>query len=618
MAQRERRALERAERRHRRGHRLLDLRACREPLRIRRVDFGLVGGVERIRAGVVVARPARSDEIHGAVGDDAMEPGGEMGPGLEASELAIGPDEAFLDDVFRVLFVAGHPVGELKGPPAMAFNEDLKRLAVSLSGPRKHGRDFGPVHSDSLDGNPWETVRFQRFQGFQRFEVHGLTDEIGGASKQMVVRVKNTAIGAILVCAGAALATAQLNPRSTLVRDVRVFDGERVVEHRNVLIAEGKIAAVGSADAPTPAGAESIDGRGRTLLPGLIDAHVHLPIFGAHEALEQPLAFGVTTVVVMGTPPPPPGFTGKTALTLMKELASTDPPDIADLQTAGTVATAKDGHPYQMDGGRGSAGAPTINAPNDAAAFVAARVAEGSDFIKIIYDDTSASYGRKLPTLNEATIAALASAAHGQARLAVAHIGTEGQAMGAINAGVDGLAHLFVGPTVSDEFVQLAARRGVFVIPTLSVLYSVCGHSDGQQILDDVRMMARVRSQFRAPLSWPAGGITPSCDGAKAAVRRLSEARVPIVAGTDAPGAGTTYGASLHWELQHLVDAGMNPTAALASATSVAARAFRMTDRGRIQPGMRADLLLVDGDPTTDIRATRNIVRIWKKGVGRD
>jgi imidazolonepropionase-like amidohydrolase len=93
---------------------------------------------------------------------------------------------------------------------------------------------------------------------------------------------------------------------------------------------------------------------------------------------------------------------------------------------------------------------------------------------------------------------------------------------------------------------------------------------------------------------------------------------VPIVAGTDAPGPGTTYGASLHWELQHLVAAGMSPAEALAAATSVAARAFRLNDRGRIRAGYRADLLLVEGDPTRDIRATRHIVGVWKKGVSRD
>ena len=88
-----------------------------------------------------------------------------------------------------------------------------------------------------------------------------------------------------------------------------------------------------------------------------------------------------------------------------------------------------------------------------------------------------------------------------------------------------------------------------------------------------------------------------------------------MLAGTDAPYPGLTYGASLHRELEHLVNAGLTPAAALAAGTSAVAGAFRMKDRGRIQTGMRADLLLVDGDPSKDIRATRNIAAIWKRGV---
>jgi imidazolonepropionase-like amidohydrolase len=75
-----------------------------------------------------------------------------------------------------------------------------------------------------------------------------------------------------------------------------------------------------------------------------------------------------------------------------------------------------------------------------------------------------------------------------------------------------------------------------------------------------------------------------------------------------------TYGASLHRELEHLVNAGLTPTAALAAATSATARAFRMSDRGRIRTGLRADLLLVDGDPSKQIGDTRNIVAVWKRG----
>jgi len=102
---------------------------------------------------------------------------------------------------------------------------------------------------------------------------------------------------------------------------------------------------------------------------------------------------------------------------------------------------------------------------------------------------------------------------------------------------------------------------------------------------------------------------------AQAAVGALRRAGVPILAGTDAPAPGLAHGLSLHRELELLVLSGLTPLAALASATSEPARAFGFHDRGRIAEGLRADLLLVNGDPTVDIRATRDIVGIWKLGV---
>jgi hypothetical protein len=101
---------------------------------------------------------------------------------------------------------------------------------------------------------------------------------------------------------------------------------------------------------------------------------------------------------------------------------------------------------------------------------------------------------------------------------------------------------------------------------------------------------------------------------ALAAVRLLHDAGVPILAGTDAPNPGTAHGASLHRELELLVQAGLSPLEALQAATSSAARAFRLDDRGRIARGLRADVVLVDGDPTTDIRMTRAVVGVWKEG----
>jgi hypothetical protein len=94
----------------------------------------------------------------------------------------------------------------------------------------------------------------------------------------------------------------------------------------------------------------------------------------------------------------------------------------------------------------------------------------------------------------------------------------------------------------------------------------------------------------------------------------LRKAGVPVLAGTDAGNPGTEYGVSLHHELASLVDAGLSPKEALAAATSVPATVFRLGKRGRIANGYKADLLLVDGNPLTDIAATRRIAEVWKDG----
>jgi hypothetical protein len=97
-------------------------------------------------------------------------------------------------------------------------------------------------------------------------------------------------------------------------------------------------------------------------------------------------------------------------------------------------------------------------------------------------------------------------------------------------------------------------------------------------------------------------------------VRRLHAAGVDILAGSDAPNPGTAHGASLHHELELLVRAGLSPTEALAAATSLPARRFALPERGRIAAGMRADLVLVEGNPLDDITATRAIDTVWKNG----
>jgi len=115
-----------------------------------------------------------------------------------------------------------------------------------------------------------------------------------------------------------------------------------------------------------------------------------------------------------------------------------------------------------------------------------------------------------------------------------------------------------------------------------------------------------------------ARATTLRLDAAVATVQAFHAAGVPILVGTDSANPGTMYGASVHHELALLVAAGLRPAEALRAATAAPAAAFGLSDRGRIAVGLRADLLLVDGDPLRDIAATRTIAGIWRGGVAYD
>jgi hypothetical protein len=246
-------------------------------------------------------------------------------------------------------------------------------------------------------------------------------------------------------------------------------------------------------------------------------------------------------------------------------------------------------------------------------------VAEGSDYIKIVIDDASA-YGGHRPTLNKETLKALIDAAHKRGKLAVVHIGTQQDAHNAIEAGADGLAHLFADSAPSPDFAPFVAAHHAFVVPTLDVLESVSGTPSGASLTTDTRIAPYLSGDDIDNLkrSFPKFPTSLSETYAEQTVTQLKAANVPVLAGTDAPNPGTSHGASIHRELELLVRAGLTPQEALSSATSVPAAAFHLDDRGMIAPGKRADLLLVQGDPTKNILATRNIVSVWKLGVEDD
>jgi len=147
----------------------------------------------------------------------------------------------------------------------------------------------------------------------------------------------------------------------------------------------------------------------------------------------------------------------------------------------------------------------------------------------------------------------------------------------------------------------------------------VCNESPGQHLLDDLKLRPYVAVDYLPQLQKNINHGQPhNCLFSMTAIPPLAAAHVRILAGTDAGNPGTAPGVSLHGELEYLVKAGLTAEQALTAVTSVPASTFHLTDRGRIASGLRADLVLVNGDPTADITATRDIVEVWKAGIPVD
>lgn len=371
----------------------------------------------------------------------------------------------------------------------------------------------------------------------------------------------------------------------TLIQQVRVFDGEQVIDEADVLIDGAVIGTPG--DAVIDETVDTVvDGGGRTLLPGLIDAHTH--VFDG--SLAAALQYGVTTELDM--------FCLPANLRQQRQLAR-DRDDVADLRSAATLATPPGGHPSQLmdaldqpDSFGDAVGTfDSIDDAADARAFVRRRLDEGADYLKVIIDD-GALHGHRLPVMTAEVATALVNAGHDAGLTVVAHALSHREVLTALDAGADILAHVWTDSV--DAAPQLAdriAEQGVQVISTLAYFEAIGSGVEVDQL----------------------GANT--LDHALAVATALQRAGATLLAGTDATPFAPQHGSGLHRELDLLTTVGLTPLQTLIAATSRNADAFDLTDRGRITPGRQADLLLVDGDPTTTIAAVHDIVDVWRRGV---
>ncbi len=398
--------------------------------------------------------------------------------------------------------------------------------------------------------------------------------------------------------------TSDLISSNFVLRNVRVYDGEKRLERADVLVVDNKIAQIKSGELILPNNQQSIseiDGEGKTLLPGLIDAHTHAYL----DALSEALNFGVTTELDMFTMP-------EFANAHQTKRQQANHVDSADLFSATILATAPGGHgtEYGFD-------IPVLESPAQVDDFVKQRIAQGADYIKAVYNSKKASR-QHFPSIDYEIISALIESAHQHDKLLVVHIDNLISAKEVIALGADGIIHSFMDELVDQELIQLMLEKQAFMIATLAVQASVTQQLSAESLMDLPHVEPFLSKQQKQQLkaTFPDFGIPPQAlNNALQSVKLLADAGVPILAGSDAPNPGTTHGLSLHVELELLAKAGLSNEQVLFAATGAVGKQFPIGTRGRLLEGELATMLLVDGNPFETISDTQKIDRIWKNGV---
>ena len=391
-----------------------------------------------------------------------------------------------------------------------------------------------------------------------------------------------------------------------------------------VVISGSRIRSAGSrADVPIPQAAEKIDGSGKFLVPGLIDLHVHLgtrsgpeykPADYTRERIEKDLNtylyFGVTTVRSIGT--------DREAGFAVRQAERAGNLFTARMFTAGRGFTAHGGHPSQEVGDI----ARQVDDPEQARKQVDELASQQVDAIKMWVDDL----GHKQPKIKPAVMQAILEEARKYNIPVTAHIATLADVKFLVDNGAAGFLHMISDTEKIDpDFLAQLHNLQLVFAPTLvrkelGWLYQQHPerlNDPGVARSVDPETLAAVKAYVAAHPASP----SPEFQVDLRNTRRLEEAGVPIAVGSDGGSAIDFPGLMTHRELELLVEAGLTPMQVLVAATRNGALALRKLDElGTIEPGKRADLLLVSANPTEDVRNLRKIDRIMLDGqwVDRD
>lgn len=424
--------------------------------------------------------------------------------------------------------------------------------------------------------------------------------------RQFAVLLGLTAVA--VGCGGEpAPALIEMTPGLQAFVGARIIDGTgaAAVENGVLVVRDGRIEAVGASDSVNvPADAEQIDVSGRTIMPGMVNAHGHVNNIQGLTAVDYSEAqvesqlglyarYGVTTVFSLGGDGP-------------ESMTVRDRQDSADLEQA-RIYVAGD--------------IVTGPSPEEAREQVAAVAASGANVVKIRVDDNLGSSTK----MTQETYQAVIEAAHEHGLKLTAHMYYLEDAKGLLEAGADLLAHSVRDVEVDDELVTLLRDTGVCYCPTLMREVSTFVYESRPDWFDDEffskevdpAVIAALDSEARREQSSSPGAQTykAQLEVAKANLKTLSDAGIPIAMGTDTGPAARFQGYFEHGELALMVEAGLTPMQAIVASTSSAAQCMEVdADLGSLVAGKWADFLVLGANPLDDIANTKTLETVYIAG----
>lgn len=403
----------------------------------------------------------------------------------------------------------------------------------------------------------------------------------------------------------------------TLIRNARIFDATGAPAFRGDVLVRGETIAEVAPRLRRPRGARVIDAGGRTLIPGLHDLHTHLrsPAYSAPEDMGKAwagyLVNGVTTV----------NDYSLSAEMLEPIRAITSGPGSgsgaiwAPHLNLGVRAGVPGGHGTEY--GWGDFFTMKAASPRAAHLIMDRALPYRPDVVKVFADGWRYGRGPDLNSMNTGTLAAIVEDAHAQGVPVVTHTVTLEGAKVAAAAGVDALVHGIGDMPADAELISLMRTSGTAYVPTMVVYEPDTERSvsSGEKTVLSSPELAREAARAARGNRTVAPVVTRRWEVLRGNLRAMHDAGIPIGIGTDAGISGVYHGSATIREILWLVELGLTPSEALIAATRQSAQIMDQAQgHGTIEAGKRADLVLVDGRPDTDITDLWKVVRVWKAG----